>query len=86
MDWLIEFAVAHFAGIAFVALGIGCLVYSCFARRISFQGDFPRTREERRTYEATPAVRKRAILISLLPLFHGLFLLFYPALKAMFKH
>jgi hypothetical protein len=86
VDWLIDFAAANLIGVGFVLLGLGSVAYSCFAKRISFQGDFPLTREERKTYKATPAVRKRAILISLLPLLYGLFLLLYPLIKLEFQH
>jgi hypothetical protein len=78
MTKLIPFARLHFAGLIFMTLGLGGMIYACFAKRISFEGDFPLTREEREkaTQVATPAIRRRAFVISLLPLSYGIFLLF----------
>jgi hypothetical protein len=53
------------------------VLYACLAKQISFQGDFPLTKDERKTYPATPAVRMRALVISLLPLAYGIKLLFF---------
>jgi hypothetical protein len=75
MDALIDFVLGHLAGFFFLILGIGCVLYSCFSKRISFQGDFPLRPEERKTYEATSRIRRRAIAISILPLVYGLYLL-----------
>jgi hypothetical protein len=79
MTKLIPFARLHFASLIFIALGLGGMIYACFAKRISFEGDFPLTREEREnaTYVATPAIRRRVFVISLLPLLFGIFLLLY---------
>jgi hypothetical protein len=78
MQKILAFVSSHLGGALFIALGIWGVLYSCLAKRISFQGDFPLTREERKTYRATRRVRKRALLISLLPLGYGIILLFYP--------
>jgi hypothetical protein len=72
---LAEYCGAHTGGILFVALGICGVLYSLLAKRISFQGDFPLMKEERKLYVATPAVRRRALAISLLPLAYGIVLL-----------
>jgi hypothetical protein len=79
MTKLIPFAREHFASLIFIALGLGGMMYACFAKRISFEGDFPLTQEEqkRATYAATPDVRRRAFVISLLPLSYGIFLLLH---------
>jgi hypothetical protein len=74
---LIDYCLSHLAGLAFVALGVGGVLYSCFAKYISFQGDFPLTKEERKTSPATRDVRIKALIISLLPLAYGIKLLLF---------
>ncbi len=58
MDALIDFVLGHMAPIFLVALGIGTILYACFAKRMAFEGDVAVRQEERKTYEATPEVRK----------------------------
>jgi hypothetical protein len=74
----VKYCFSHAGGIFFVMLGVGGMLYSLLAKKISFQGDFPLTKEERKTYSATPEVRVRAFVISLLPLAYGIKLLLFP--------
>jgi hypothetical protein len=68
---------AHQGGIVFTLLGVGGLLYALLAKSISFQGDFPLAKNERKPHAATPAVRIRAAWISLLPLGYGIYLWFW---------
>jgi hypothetical protein len=77
MDAVIDFVLGHQGALFLVALGIGVILYSSFAKRMSFQGDFPLGREERETYEATPTMRKYGITLGILPLLYGLHSLFF---------
>jgi len=55
-------------------LGIGLILCSCFAKRISFEGDVAVKVEERKLYEATPKMRKYGIALGMVPLLYGLYL------------
>jgi hypothetical protein len=57
-----------------ILLGIGLILYSCFAKRISLEGDVAVKPEERKLYEATPKMRKYGIALGMLPLLDGLYL------------
>jgi hypothetical protein len=74
MDALIDFVLGNLAGLFFILLGIGLILYSCFAKRISFEGDVAVKPEERKLYEATPKMRKYGIALGMLPLLYGLYL------------
>lgn len=78
MDALIDFVCGHLAACFYLISGIIVVLYSCFAKRMSFQGDFPLLPEERKTYEATPKMRRYGIAIGMLPLLYGLYLILYP--------
>jgi len=73
VERFIDFVIKHLAAIFYLSLGIGLLLYSCFAKRMSFEGDFPVLPKERKTYKATPEMRKYGIAISLFPLLYGLY-------------
>jgi hypothetical protein len=51
MDALIDFVLGNLAGLFCILLGIGLILYSCFAKRISFEGDVAVKPEERKLYE-----------------------------------
>jgi hypothetical protein len=53
------------------------VLYSCFARHMTFEGDFPVRPEERKRYRPTPAMRKYGVSIGMLPLLYGLYLLLF---------
>jgi hypothetical protein len=78
MDTLIEFVLGHLASFFYLVSGICVILYSCFAKRMSFQGDFPLLPEERKTYRATQKMRKYGIALGILPLLYGLYLLVNP--------
>jgi hypothetical protein len=78
MDALIDFVLGHLAGLFSVILGIGVVLYSCFAKRMSFAGDVAVRPEERKTYEAAPEMRKYGFALGMLPLLYGIYLLVYP--------
>jgi len=77
MDPLIRFVFGHRAALFYLILGIGLVLYSCFAKRMSFEGDFPVLPEERETYEATPEMRKYGVVLGVIPLLYGLYLLLF---------
>jgi hypothetical protein len=58
-------------------LGIGLVLYSCFAKRMSFEGDVAVLPEERETHEATPEMRKYGFALGMIPLLYGLYLLLF---------
>jgi hypothetical protein len=74
MDSLIDFVLGNLAGLFCILLGIGLILYSCFAKRISLEGDVAVKPEERKLYEATPKMRKYGIALGMLPLLDGLYL------------
>ena len=77
MDALIESVLLHPVVLFYIVSGIGVILYSCFAKRMSFDGDFPCCRpEERRTYRATPRMRLYGVALGTLPLLYGLYALF----------
>jgi hypothetical protein len=72
MNTFIDFVLGNLAGLFCILLGIGLILYSCFARRISFEGDVAVRPEERKLYDATPKMRIYGIALGLLPLLYGL--------------
>ena len=78
MDELIDFVLRHPVVLFYIILGTGMVLYSCFAKRMSFQGDFAWRPDERQTYEATPRMRIYGIALGTLPLLYGLYLLLHP--------
>jgi hypothetical protein len=77
MDALIDFVLGHPVVLFYVISGTAVILYSCFAKRMSFQGDFPWRPDERQTYEATPRMRIYGIALGILPLLYGLYLLLH---------
>ncbi|HZL53189.1 MAG TPA: hypothetical protein VFC37_19830 [Terracidiphilus sp.] len=73
MNAFIDFAFGHRIEFFYIILGIGVILYSCFAKRMSFEGDFAVRPEERQTYKATPEMRKYGISLGMLPLIYGLY-------------
>ncbi len=78
MDAFIDFVLGNQAELFCILLGIGLILYSCFAKRMSFEGDVAVRPEERKLYEATPKMRKYGIALGMLPLLYGLYLLLSP--------
>ena len=78
MDAFIDFVLGNLAELFCILLGIGLILYSCFAKRMSFEGDVAVRPEERKLYEATPKMRKYGIALGMLPLLYGLYLLLSP--------
>jgi hypothetical protein len=72
MNAFIDFVLGNLAELFCILLGIGLILYSCFARRISFEGDVAVRPEERKLYDATPKMRIYGIALGLLPLLYGL--------------
>lgn len=78
MNALIGFVLLHPAILFYIFSGVAVILYSCFAKRMSFQGDFPSSHpEERKTYKATPEMRKYGIVLGMFPLLYGLYLLLF---------
>jgi hypothetical protein len=77
MDALIDFVVGHLAALFYLFTGIGVVLYSCFAKRMSFEGDVAVRPEERKTYKATPEMRKYGFVLGMFPLLYGLYLLIF---------
>ena len=73
MNAFIDFVFGHRAVFFYIVLGIAVILYSAFAKRISFEGDIDVSLEERQTYEATPEMRKYGISLGMLPLLYGLY-------------
>jgi hypothetical protein len=80
LDDLIDFLLGHPAELFYVALGIGLILYSCLAKRMSFEGDVAVKPEDRKTYEATPKMRLYGIALGMLPLLYGLYQLLHPVI------
>lgn len=80
MEDLLDVLLGHPAILFYIVSGILVILYSCFAKKMSFQGDFPWRPEERKTYEATPQMRLYGIAIGTLPLLYGLYHLLYPVI------
>ena len=78
MDTLIDFLIRHRVEVFYIGLGIGVVLYSSFAKRMTFEGDVAVRQEEKETYEATPEMRKYGICLGMAPLLYGLYLLLYP--------
>ncbi|HEY1895269.1 MAG TPA: hypothetical protein VGG62_03310 [Terracidiphilus sp.] len=81
MNSLIEFMMGHLAGFFYLTLGIGCVLYSCFAKRMSFEGEVAVRPDEKRTYKVTPEMRKYGVALGMFPLLYGLYLVLSPLFK-----
>jgi hypothetical protein len=81
MDALIDFVLQNPAVLFYITSGIVVILYSSFAKRMSFHGDFASWPEERKTYKATPRMRLYGIALGMMPLLYGLYLVLYPLLK-----
>jgi hypothetical protein len=68
MDALIDFVIGKLAELLCILLGIGLILYSCFAKRLSLRETRLSGPEERKVYEATPRMRKYGIALGMLPL------------------
>lgn len=77
MDTLIDFALEHRAGLFYLILGIGLILYSCFAKHMTFEGDVAVRPQERKFYKPTPAMRVYGIAIGAFPLVYGFYLLLF---------
>ena len=75
METLIDFVLGHRAGLLYLSLGIGVVLYSCFAKHMTFEGDFPIRPEERRLYLPTRKMRLYEFALRMFPLLYGLYLL-----------
>ena len=75
MNAFINFVFGHLAEFFYIAMGIAVILYSCFAKRMSFEGDVAVRPEEKQTYEVTPEMRKYAICIGVFPLLYGIYAL-----------
>jgi len=73
LNALIDFVYWYRIEFFYILMGIALILYSCFAKRMSFEGDFPTWPEERKTYEATPEMRKYGICLGMFPLLYGLY-------------
>ncbi len=81
MEDLLDVLLGHPAILFYIVSGVLVILYSCFAKRMSFQGDFSSWRpEERKTYEATPQMRLYGIALGMLPLLYGLYQLLFPVI------
>jgi hypothetical protein len=78
MNSLIDCVLGNVAGFFCFLLGTGLILYSCFAKRISFEGDVAVRSEERKLYEATSKMRKYGVALGLLPFLYGLYSLLSP--------
>lgn len=78
MDTLIDFVSLHLGELFYIGLGIGVILYSCFTRRFTFEGDIAVKSEDRQFYEATPEMRIYGIVLGMLPLQYGLYSLVSP--------
>jgi hypothetical protein len=81
MDSLIDFVLLHTAELFYIVSGVATIFYSCFAKRMSFQGDFPLRPEERKVYTATPRMRLYGIALGSLPLLYGLYAIIHYMLR-----
>ena len=73
LNEILKFVSSHFTGCVFTAFGIWAILYSCFAKRLSFQGDVGLAPKYMKTYRATPSVRRRALIMSIPALAFGTF-------------
>jgi hypothetical protein len=80
MDAIIDVVLEHPVVLFYLILGISLILYSCFAKRMSFQGDVPSWPDERETYEATPRMRLYGVALGMLPLLYGLYQLLTPVI------
>ena len=82
MNALLDTVLLHPVILFYIFSGVAVILYSCFAKRMSFQGDFPSWRpEERKIYKATPEMRFYGVAVGALPLLYGLYLLLFPTSK-----
>lgn len=63
MDSITRFVLGRLVALFYLSLGIGVVAYSCFAKRMSFEGDVAVLPEEKRTYKATPELRKYGVAL-----------------------
>jgi hypothetical protein len=75
MDASIDFVLGHLAALFYVILGVGVILYSCFAKRMSFGGDIAIRSEERKLYRPTPRMRMYGVSIGMFPVLYGFYLL-----------
>ena len=80
MENLLDVLLGNPIVLFYIVSGILVILYSCFAKRLSFQGDFPWRPEERKTHEATPRMRLYGIALGMLPLLYGLYHLLCPVI------
>lgn len=73
MNAFIDFVFGYQIELFYIILGIAVILYSSFAKRMSFEGDVAVRPEDRRTYRATPEMRKYGIFLGILPLIYGLY-------------
>lgn len=73
LDTLIDFVVRTPAVLIYIGMGIWGILYSRFAKRMSFEGDIPTDWKKRKTYKATPKMRLYGVCLSALPLVCGLY-------------
>jgi hypothetical protein len=79
MNALFDTVLLHPVILFYIFSGVAVILYSCFAKRMSFQGDFPSWKpEERKTYKATPEMRLYGVALGMLPLLYELYLLLFP--------
>jgi hypothetical protein len=81
MNTLIDFVSLHPVVLFYIGSGIAVILYSCFAKRMSFEGDFSWRPEERKSYEATPRMRLYGIILGSLPLLYGLYVLLHSMIR-----
>ncbi len=77
MDASIDFVLGHLTALFYLLLGVGVVLYSCFASRMSFEGDLAVRPDEKETYKATPTMRKYGVSLGMFPLLYGLYLLLF---------
>lgn len=68
---LLEYVLRHPAEFGFISAGIAVILYASLAKRITFDGDFPLSPEERKSYQATREVRGYGIFLGALPLLYA---------------
>jgi hypothetical protein len=78
MTYLYYYFFAHMGELFSCGIGLGVVLYSCFAKRFHFEGDVAVRRKDRRLYEATPKMRLYGIGIGAVCLIYGLYHLVFP--------
>ena len=86
MGTLIDFVFLHSGELFCIGLGIGVILYSCLARRFTFEGDVAVKSEGRQFYEATPEMRIYGVILGMLPLLYGLYSLISPLIVQRSRH